>query len=239
MNDLYFIDYEPKIMLTDTVGMRPDTELAHRRLCDVLWSQGCPLVHDDISLQDICRSKDHDWVRIKGELMQKGWMIENGQFTHKGCMKTMLRCHERHEKKIAAANAGAAGRWGKKSSEPTCDRNATAMPTDMRPQCQSHSQSQSPVERESNLPEIPPMSRKDFDVMSEMRGVPKECAEWFWNVNDGRGWVDSKSNPIVKVEPLLLNALKSWRTKQARTSGSKFTPPKPTNKQILDQWGIK
>jgi hypothetical protein len=69
-------------------------------------------------------------------------------------------------------------------------------------------------EREKAFPEIPPMSRKDFDALVELRGIPKDCAEWFWNTHDARNWLDAKGQPILKVEPLLLNALVSWRARE-------------------------
>jgi len=67
------------------------------------------------------------------------------------------------------------------------------------------------VEREREFPEVPPMSRKDFDAMANMRGIPKDCADWFWNTHDARNWVDTHGNPISKVEPLLQNAFVKWR----------------------------
>ena len=110
-----------------------------------------------------------------------------------------------------------------------------------QPKANSPSPSPSPdVERETHLPEIPPMNRKDFDALAEMRGVPRECAEWFWNTCDSRNWVDTVGQPIRKVEPLLLNALKNWRAKQKQQpNGGKFTPPEPTAKQKAAMWGIK
>lgn len=75
------------------------------------------------------------------------------------------------------------------------------------------------VERENGFPEVPPMSRKDFDALVDMRGVPKDCAEWFWNTNDARNWLDRTGQPIRKVEPLLLNAVAAWRSKPANLDG--------------------
>ena len=112
MNDLYFIDYEPKVMLVDTVGMRPDTELAHRRLCDVIWATDEAPLDDDETLPDICRARLVDWVRIKGELRLKGWASESGRFVHRGTIKTRDRCKEKHARKSAAGKAGSHGRWG-------------------------------------------------------------------------------------------------------------------------------
>ena len=78
------------------------------------------------------------------------------------------------------------------------------------------------VEREREFAETPPMSRKDFGVMAEMRGVPKDCAEWFWNNCDARNWLDAMGQPIRKVEPLLMNALVKWRQNGAKKNGSLF-----------------
>ena len=76
----------------------------------------------------------------------------------------------------------------------------------------SPSPSPSPLEeRERDFPEIPPMSRKEFDAMADRSAVPKDCAEWFWNTYDARNWLDGHGQPIRKVQPLLMNTLKSWR----------------------------
>lgn len=83
-------------------------------------------------------------------------------------------------------------------------------------------------EREEALPEIPPMSRKAFDDLCQMRAVPPDCAEWFWNTHDGRNWTDKTGQPIRKVEPLLLNALKNWRAKQSQHSAQSQPSGKPT-----------
>jgi hypothetical protein len=77
------------------------------------------------------------------------------------------------------------------------------------------SSSSSKEERET-LPQIPPMSKVDFDTLADARGIPMECSEWFWNIHDGRNWTDATGQIIRKVEPLLLNAHKNWQTKTAR-----------------------
>lgn len=109
--------------------------------------------------------------------------------------------------------------------------NASPMPSQMPNACSpSPSPSPSPIierEREENFPECPPMSRKDFDAMAEMRGVAQDCAEWFWNVHEARNWVDQSGNPIRKVEPLLLNAAKKWRQNQSQSAAAASAPAKP------------
>lgn len=77
----------------------------------------------------------------------------------------------------------------------------------------SSSSSSSPSVEEREGVCIPPMTRQELDRLAEMRGVPKECVEWFWNTHDARGWTDATGQPIRKVEPMLMNALQKWRAK--------------------------
>ncbi len=97
-------------------------------------------------------------------------------------------------------------RWVGKA-DPDADPDAKSKPPSPSPSPSSLE------EGERGLPEIPPMSRKDFDVLAEMRLVPKECADWFWNTHDARNWVDATGRQVMKVEPLLLNAMVKWRAK--------------------------
>lgn len=60
------------------------------------------------------------------------------------------------------------------------------------------------------------MSRKAFDTLADMRNVPPDCAEWFWNSMDGANWVDKSGRQVVKVEPLLINAANNWRSNPRR-----------------------
>lgn len=85
------------------------------------------------------------------------------------------------------------------------------------------------VERE--MPEIPPMSLEDFNNLAAMRGISPECAEWFWNICDGRNWLDAMGQPIRKVEPLLLNAAKKWR---AKTSTGKPIPEAGQIQEVIN-----
>ncbi len=55
------------------------------------------------------------------------------------------------------------------------------------------------------------MTRQAYESMAEMRGIPRECYEWFWNTCEGTGWLDFRGRPIRKVEPLLLNLFVKWR----------------------------
>jgi len=228
MNDLYFIDYEPRLMLVDAVGMRPDTELAHRRLCDILWAHGLAPKDDTETLSDIFRAKPQDYMRIRGELLQKGWLVENGLFTHKGCMKTLSRCQEKHAKKVASAKTASDARWNRPQSERNPDAYADAMRTDMRPESQLQPQPQ----LHSNTPVAPkgaggesvelpvgfPSTIEEARVAAEFVGCPIEVADKAWNKAMSRGGRDSKDIPIRSWRSHLAS---EWSYEQARVNEKK------------------
>ena len=132
--------------------------------------------------------------------------------------------------------------WREKSRQgglkSAAKRGSTTLQPPLEPPCQGEGQpngnipspSPSPIrEREENFPESPPMTRVDFNTLCQMRAVPADCAEWFWNVHDGRNWTDSKGQPIRKVEPLLMNAKATWQVNAARlkTNGNPQNSQKP------------
>jgi len=217
-------------MLTDTLGMRPDTELAHRRLCDLIWATGEPPSDNTDSLTDICRVKPQDWMRVRGELMTKGWLVENGKFTHKGTIKTLIRCRERHQKKIDAANAGANGRWGANRVRTESGRIATAStPVAMRSDSQSQPQSQPQPQSQSPLQEQPPP-----DTAVDSRPKLEWCLDWvdesrrngsdytkdeaksaFLALNAG-GWMWGR-NPIVDFSSALERQIKTDRQRNQKS----------------------
>ena len=83
------------------------------------------------------------------------------------------------------------------------------------------------AEKEIGFAETPPLSRNKFDELAKMRGVPPDCAEWFWNTHDARNWLDKSGQPIRRVEPLLLNTLKNWRSNTHQTACKQTSSPSP------------
>ena len=92
---------------------------------------------------------------------------------------------------------------------------------------------------QQHLPEIPPMSRNDYNKMVSMSGVPLDFADWFWNTSDGCGWIDKSGRPIRNVRSSLLAALSSRRANQAQqkaANGYKVNyPPSEKPKSIQDK----
>src|SRR5512143_1626588 len=111
MNELFYIKYEPRLMLLDCLDLPPLVELAHRRLCDWVWVQGrCPPLAPQI-LRDITRMAPADWPCVLEGLQRKGWNERNGHLEHGAVLRTL------HEAKATDASAagrgvkGARGRW--------------------------------------------------------------------------------------------------------------------------------
>ena len=63
------------------------------------------------------------------------------------------------------------------------------------------------------------MTRVEFNTLCQLRAVPADCAEWFWNTHDAVNWLDGQKRPIQKVEPLLLRTLASWRANGGAGNG--------------------
>lgn len=107
MNDLNYIFYKPKLMLTDCLDIcDPETELAHRRLCDYVWAMDRPPKADDRFLRQFTRATDSSWGRIKRGLMDKGWFESGGLLLHRGAIAALneaaLKFAENHNRTAAA-----------------------------------------------------------------------------------------------------------------------------------------
>ena len=186
------------------------------RLLCAQWNEG-GLPNDDSELQSYGKCKTPvNRIREKFKLCKDG-KLRNERLEEVREEQRLFR-----ESKAKSGRNGAEKRWHSHSTAiaQPCVRHAFAIGETMAKGMandSSPSPTPSPIierERETNLPEIPPISRKDYDALCQMRGIPDDCRDWFWNTHDARNWVDSKGHPIHKVEPLLMNALKAWRLKQ-------------------------
>lgn len=170
---------------------------------------------DDDYLRRICRCDLANWAAVGGIVFGRFFQLIDGKWHQERCREEYLDALEQYKRQVErTAKARANNPCNGPVTAPVTGP-VTAPVTDQ----QSESESES-VQRErergpeiaTGCAEIPPMSRKDFDALADMRAVPKDCAEWFWNTHDARGWLDARGQPIRKVEPLLLNALRAWRS---------------------------
>ena len=178
---------------------------------------------DDDYLRRICRCDLANWAAVGGIVFGRFFQLIDGKWHQERCREEYLDALDQYKRQVdRTAKARANNPCNSPVTAPVTGPvtapvtgPVTAPVTDQ----QSESESES-VQRErergpeiaGGCPEIPPMRRKDFDALADMRAVPKDCADWFWNTHDARGWLDARGQPIRKVEPLLLNALRAWRS---------------------------
>ncbi len=185
--------------LADTMHLTTQQHGAYILLLLAYYKNQGPLTDDDGQLSAIVKLTHSEWLAVRTALASF-FQIGDGKWSHS---RANHEIKIRQKRQLAAREGAAKTNSGKK--QPHCD-------TQSDPQCAVHSQSQlGENKKEPPLPEIPPMSRKDFDQLADMRGVLKECADYFWNEWDSRNWLDRFGNPLRKVEPALLNFAKKWR----------------------------
>ena len=112
MNDLYYIEYKPELMLSDSMDMDAETELAHRRLCDFIWRMDKAPKADNEFLKQFTKTRPADWGRVKRGLIEKGWTEVGGLFLHKAAIETLNVAKVKYAdqcNQTAAANAKKTG----------------------------------------------------------------------------------------------------------------------------------
>lgn len=137
MNDCYYIEYEAKVMFCDTAELDIITEVAHRRMFDVLCFSGEPIAYDDETLPTLGKVKPQDWARVRGNLERKGWKRTGDQWTHDGTMATINKAREKYQKRLAQT-AGA--RAAKAVTTPVTSPVTENVPDDNQNQNQSNNQ---------------------------------------------------------------------------------------------------
>ncbi len=142
MNLLYFIKYQPKLMLVDCIGLSILAELAHRRLCDWVWSQNCFPRAEPLLLAEVTRVEPAQWPATFKALQAKGWSLKRGTLYHAGVSRVLLEAQQAHAAAVSRGRKGARRRW----------RDACSMEEPMLKQWQLQSQSelQSEVQNSKN-----------------------------------------------------------------------------------------
>lgn len=218
MNAPPAFQFYPDDFIGGTVDLSPEDCGSYIRLLCYQWGRG-QIPADRVAIARVCGCQPSEEVMAK--------------FPDRKNARLERERQKQIEYKASQSNSGKVGaekRWGR-HSEPIVSPMANGMAKNSSP-----SPSPSPLlEREREFPEIPPMSRKDYDSLADLRGIPKDCSEWFWNACDGRNWTDKHGQPIRKVEPLLINAAKNWRAIETnrKQANGKWQKPEQTVDDIL------
>jgi hypothetical protein len=194
MNDLFFVRYQAKLMLLDSMDMPREVELAHRRLADFIWTMDGPPRDVDVTLiVEICRTTISEWPRIKEGLELKGWHSDgNGCFTHDKIMATLLEAKEIHKAAHDRTKLATAVRMKR-------DVKRDVKRDDIVTFHQSESESVQYKQTNNGHPKL-----EEVLAAASMTGMLPTDATDFWNHFEASGWIDKNGNRIV-----------NWRSKMA------------------------
>jgi hypothetical protein len=81
---------------------------------------------------------------------------------------------------------------------------------------------------------IPPITRQELDQLCQLRGIARECGEYFWNIHEGRNWVDKYGQPVTKIGNYLQNFWVTWQANGAQIRARRGTGP-PPGKSLMEQ----
>ena len=124
MNDLYYIEYNPELMLSDSIDMDAQTELAHRRLCDFIWRMDKAPKSDNDFLKQFTKTKPEDWGRVKKGLLEKGWAEVEGIMLHGGAIKSLNDAKMKYAAQCNQTAPATAKKNGTNEKIMVCERNS-------------------------------------------------------------------------------------------------------------------
>ena len=81
-------------------------------------------------------------------------------------------------------------------------------------------------------PDLPWPTLEEVVQRADLRGIPKDCAEKWWHLNDSRGGCDQHGQPIRRWESSLVAFAATWRAVESQqkaraASGRPVTPRTP------------
>lgn len=237
--------FYPGDYLADTLSLDRAEHGSYLLLMLAYWQNGGPLPDDDDYLSVTAKCSRRAWVagRVK---LSRFFAVENGVWRHKRIDAELAKAKGISEKRQQSGRSGASKRYSKCQASAMANATANAMangvangvaneqPSYRQSQSQSHIEYIKGSELDKageKLPEIPPMSRKDFDALVEMRGIPKDCANYFWDQHDSVNWLDRSGRPIRKIDGLLVSFAARWRARSheaalAASAGQQTQPKK-------------
>lgn len=220
MNDLTWIPYTAHRMYCDVADMSVATELAHRRLFDLLCILGKPIMGDDDTIREAGRVRESDWLRVRGELQRKGWhRTQDGGWTHDGTMQTIEESAELHAAKVRQTAAARAKRSTDTVTDIVTD-NATTPATENVTSGTSTSTIRhiyTGGDGEIEPPPGFPKSEAEAIAAGQIVGVPKELCATCYHKAVSRGYRDAKGVTIANFASLL-------KIEQAYDSNRRNTP---------------
>jgi hypothetical protein len=117
-SDLYWVRYEPGRVLVAVMALSPGAELAHRRLCDLVWANGHWPAADAAAAPAQTRTPRRAWPNVLAELADVGWQVEEERLVNPSVAAVLDQARELHRTRSAAGRAGAQVRWSRPAEAP-------------------------------------------------------------------------------------------------------------------------
>jgi len=110
---LFYVGYDAGQMLLTTATMSRAVELAHRRLCDYVYSHGHAPPNDAAFLASACKSTRPAWPKLLASLVNHGWRAQRKAFSHPDPLRTVRRARAAYDLAHHNGVLGAKARWKK------------------------------------------------------------------------------------------------------------------------------
>lgn len=186
MSKVLFVEHCADDFLGGTANMDALTELAYRRICDLIYSTNDNLL-DNESLQYATKAGTK-WKKIRKELIEvhKKIYIENGFIRQKKCTEKLQKSRANIEQKSTAGKSSAKKRNSLKNNDTPSTAVAlavdtaviTGVPTNQEPNNQKEKK-QTKKENYWWAGEVIKLNRRDYDAWFERYpGNDDQFTEW-------------------------------------------------------------
>lgn len=178
MAEILFVEYCAKDFLDGTLNMEPLTELAYRRICDMISATNDKLL--DADNLKFATKTGNKWKKIRQELIDlEKIYIENGYIRNKTCTEKLAKSRANIEQKRAAGKSSAEKRKSLENNETgstaVVTPEPTGVPTNQKPK--------DPIKEKDKKENI---SFEDFKkVYPRKDGLEGALASWSWAIQTG------------------------------------------------------
>lgn len=127
---ILFVEWCAQDALGGTLQMEPMTELAYRRIMDMIYASDDALIDDDVVLQYSTKT-GAKWKAIKKQLIDihKKIYVENGFIKNRKCTEKLEKSWANISQKSEAGKVSAEKRKALKNNKPVSTAVATPVPT--------------------------------------------------------------------------------------------------------------
>jgi hypothetical protein len=117
LDDRLWVKYCAQHVLVSLLPLSPRAELAHRRLCDLVWSSGAWPDTRANAAAKLARVPPSAWSRVLAELAALGWRTKGHSLTNASVRRPWLEATRRRISAAARGKTGGEARWQERAQE--------------------------------------------------------------------------------------------------------------------------